>query len=72
MKTLPSPDGNKGVAFITDPIFSQRCSPFQFMGPKRVVPPALDAASPALPALDFVLVSHNHFVSETEENLFLA
>jgi L-ascorbate metabolism protein UlaG (beta-lactamase superfamily) len=25
----------EGVAFITDPLFSQRCSPVQFMGPQR-------------------------------------
>ena len=44
-----------------DPVFSNRCSPFQFMGPQRNVPPALDAASPRLPAVDFVLISHNHY-----------
>lgn len=25
----------EGVSFITDPLFSQRCSPVQFMGPQR-------------------------------------
>ena len=25
----------EGVTFITDPLFSQRCSPVQFMGPQR-------------------------------------
>jgi N-acyl-phosphatidylethanolamine-hydrolysing phospholipase D len=25
----------EGLTFITDPLFSQRCSPVQFMGPQR-------------------------------------
>lgn len=25
----------EGVSFMTDPVLSQRCSPVQFMGPKR-------------------------------------
>lgn len=45
----------EGVSFLTDPIFSQRCSPVQFLGPKRVVPPALEVA--ALPHIDFVVIS---------------
>lgn len=33
----------------------------QFMGPKRVVPPAFAPTEPRLPPLDFVLLSHNHY-----------
>ena len=36
-------------------------SPVQWMGPKRVVPPAFAIDDPRLPALDAVLLSHNHF-----------
>jgi L-ascorbate metabolism protein UlaG (beta-lactamase superfamily) len=48
-----------GVYFLTDPHFSQRASPFLFAGPKRYTPPARNRQS--LPAIDFVLISHNHF-----------
>jgi len=30
-----------GYNILTDPIWSKRCSPFQFMGPKRQRPPGL-------------------------------
>lgn len=51
----------EGFTFLTDPVFSERASPVQFAGPKRVTPPAFTAASLRLPALDFVVVSHNHY-----------
>ncbi|GLC42416.1 hypothetical protein PLESTM_001330900 [Pleodorina starrii] len=50
-----------GMTFITDPVFSERCAPVQFAGPKRVVPPALTGCEPQMPPLDFVLLSHNHY-----------
>eukprot|EP00803_Ostreobium_quekettii_P000973 evm.model.scf_2848.1 EVM.evm.TU.scf_2848.1 scf_2848:2306-4120(-) len=49
------------VRFITDPVFSDRCSPTQWMGPKRVVPPSVDLDDPQFPKLDFVVISHNHY-----------
>lgn len=48
-----------GATFITDPIFSHRCSPFSFMGPPRLVPPGI--ALHALPPLSFALLSHDHY-----------
>ena len=55
---LPLPDG--GVfSFLTDPVFSDRCSPSQLAGPHRVRAPGL--ALDALPRVDAVLVSHNHY-----------
>jgi N-acyl-phosphatidylethanolamine-hydrolysing phospholipase D len=48
-----------GAAFVTDPIFSHRCSPFSFMGPPRLVPPGVPVS--ALPRLDFALLSHDHY-----------
>ena len=44
---------------LTDPIFSDRASPLGFAGPKRVRAPGL--ALDALPPIDLVLLSHNHY-----------
>ena len=48
-----------GAAFATDPIFSKRCSPVQFLGPPRLVPPGVPLDG--LPRLDFALLSHDHY-----------
>ncbi len=48
-----------GLNILTDPIFSQRASPFSFIGPKRAQPPGL--ALSQLPHIDAVLISHNHY-----------
>lgn len=48
-----------GLNILTDPQFSERASPVQFAGPARVVAPAI--ALDALPHIDAVLVSHNHY-----------
>ncbi len=48
-----------GINVLTDPVFSERASPFSFMGPKRSAPPALSIDQ--LPPIDFVLISHNHY-----------
>ena len=54
---LPGPSGP--LSILTDPIFSERCFPVQWMGPRRVRAPGL--ALEALPPVDAVLVSHNHY-----------
>jgi L-ascorbate metabolism protein UlaG (beta-lactamase superfamily) len=48
-----------GVCVLTDPISSERCSPVPFAGPRRVRRPGQRLS--ALPAVDLVLVSHNHY-----------
>jgi N-acyl-phosphatidylethanolamine-hydrolysing phospholipase D len=48
-----------GATFLTDPIWSERASPVGFAGPKRAQPPGI--ALDALPAIDFVLISHDHY-----------
>lgn len=44
---------------LTDPVFSQRAFPVQWMGPRRVMDPGVSLD--ALPPLDVVLLSHNHY-----------
>lgn len=47
------------VNILTDPIWSQRCSPLSFFGPVRRHHPAV--AFHELPHIDYVLISHNHY-----------
>ena len=44
---------------LFDPIFSKRASPFQRIGPARLVPAALNVSE--LPPIDAVLISHDHY-----------
>ena len=48
-----------GRAILTDPVFSERCSPVSWAGPRRVRAPGL--ALDALPRIDLILLSHNHY-----------
>ena len=48
-----------GLNILTDPIWSERASPFSFVGPRRVREPGVRFED--LPKIDLVLVSHNHY-----------
>jgi L-ascorbate metabolism protein UlaG (beta-lactamase superfamily) len=48
-----------GLNVLTDPIWSERASPFRFVGPKRVRGAGIKMAD--LPPIDVVLVSHDHY-----------
>lgn len=48
-----------GLHVITDPVMSRRASPLRFAGPLRRTP--APAAVADLPAIDVVLISHNHY-----------
>jgi L-ascorbate metabolism protein UlaG (beta-lactamase superfamily) len=48
-----------GVRVLTDPVWGNRASPLPFAGPKRFHPPPAPLA--ALPPLDAVIVSHDHY-----------
>jgi len=47
------------VNILTDPMWSERASPFRRIGPRRLMTPGVDFA--ALPPIDVVLLSHNHY-----------
>ena len=49
----------EGLTILTDPIFSDRASPFGFIGPKRLIPPAISISE--LPKIDVITISHNHY-----------
>lgn len=51
----------QGVNILTDPIWSDRASPFSFAGPQRYTQPALKSSD--LPPIDYVVISHNHYDS---------
>ncbi|MCB0931732.1 MAG: MBL fold metallo-hydrolase [Mycobacterium sp.] len=48
-----------GYRLLTDPVWSERCSPSSAFGPQRLHPPPVDLD--ALPALDAVVISHDHY-----------
>jgi L-ascorbate metabolism protein UlaG (beta-lactamase superfamily) len=48
-----------GLNILTDPVWSERASPLAFVGPRRVSAPGI--AFEALPQIDAVLLSHNHY-----------
>jgi len=48
-----------GLNLLTDPVWSDRASPFSFTGPKRRNAPGI--AFDDLPRIDVVLVSHGHY-----------
>lgn len=48
-----------GLNVLTDPHFSERASPVGFAGPRRHHAPGVSLA--ALPRIDVVLISHNHY-----------
>ena len=45
--------------FLIDPVFGERASPVTWAGPRRAMPPGLTLD--ALPRIDAVLVSHDHY-----------
>jgi L-ascorbate metabolism protein UlaG (beta-lactamase superfamily) len=49
----------EGKRLLLDPVWSERCSPTPFMGPKRFHP--VPIALGALPQVDAVLISHDHY-----------
>jgi L-ascorbate metabolism protein UlaG (beta-lactamase superfamily) len=48
-----------GARVLTDPIWSERCSPFTWVGPKRFHAPGIPWDK--LPQIDAVIISHDHY-----------
>ena len=48
-----------GARILIDPVWDERASPFGWMGPKRFYAPTLQLE--ALPKIDAVLLSHDHY-----------
>ena len=49
----------ESLNILTDPVWAERASPFQFAGPRRRRAPGVRFED--LPRIDIVLVSHNHY-----------
>jgi L-ascorbate metabolism protein UlaG (beta-lactamase superfamily) len=49
----------RGLNILVDPVWSARASPSQMAGPKRVRAPGV--AMDALPSIDVILLTHNHY-----------
>jgi L-ascorbate metabolism protein UlaG (beta-lactamase superfamily) len=49
----------RGLNVLTDPVYAERASPFQWTGPRRVRAPGRPFSE--VPHIDVVLVSHNHY-----------
>jgi hypothetical protein len=48
-----------GYRVLTDPVWSDRCSPSDIVGPQRLHPPPV--LLEGLPAVDAVVISHDHY-----------
>jgi len=48
-----------GYRVLTDPVWSNRCSPSDIVGPQRLHPPPVQLEG--LPAVDAVVISHDHY-----------
>lgn len=48
-----------GYRVLTDPVWSERCSPSDAVGPRRLHPPPVELAG--LPAVDAIVISHDHY-----------
>lgn len=49
----------KSLTILTDPVFSKRVSPLNWLGPKRIREPGI--ALNQLPKIDVITISHNHY-----------
>jgi L-ascorbate metabolism protein UlaG (beta-lactamase superfamily) len=50
---------SNGLRILFDPVFTDRCSPFSWLGPKRYTDPPCQIKD--IPRIDAVVISHNHY-----------
>ncbi|KAL1311318.1 hypothetical protein AAFC00_001496 [Neodothiora populina] len=50
---------SRGLRMLLDPVFSERTSPFTFLGPKRYTPTPCQLSD--LPEIDLIVISHDHY-----------
>ncbi|KAM0756264.1 Metallo-hydrolase/oxidoreductase [Meredithblackwellia eburnea MCA 4105] len=55
----PTDSTGRGPRVLFDPVFSQRCSPSQYIGPARITQPPIPMKE--IPEVDAVILSHNHY-----------
>ena len=48
-----------GKNYLTDPVFSERVSPLNWIGPKRYRKSGIDISN--LPPIDYIILSHDHY-----------
>ncbi|KAJ9629108.1 uncharacterized protein PV06_02175 [Exophiala oligosperma] len=74
LQTSRPPDGggatSRGINILCDPVFSERTSPFTWLGPKRYTPTpcTLTELLESVP-IDVVMISHNHYDHADEATL---
>lgn len=56
-----------GKTLLTDPVFSDRASPFSFAGPKRMTKLPIEIQN--LGKIDIVIISHNHYDHMDNESI---
>lgn len=59
IETPAAPGARRGIRILFDPVFSERTSPFNWIGPKRYTP--TPCAIDELPDIDVICISHNHY-----------
>ena len=59
VETTSAEGASRGIRILCDPVFSERTSPVQFIGPKRYTPTPCTIEE--LPDVDVVIISHNHY-----------
>ncbi|TDL20164.1 N-acyl-phosphatidylethanolamine-hydrolyzing phospholipase D [Rickenella mellea] len=55
----PNSGSSRGARILFDPVFSDRCSPSQWAGPKRITSRPCDIEE--IPEVDAIVISHNHY-----------
>ncbi|EJC99211.1 Metallo-hydrolase/oxidoreductase [Fomitiporia mediterranea MF3/22] len=58
-QSTESPAPSRGARILFDPVFSDRCSPVQWFGPKRYTQLPCEIAE--IPEVDAIVISHNHY-----------